>query len=116
MDWPKLHGEIPGMLLRAQTQLEEAVEAFGLAADLEAETRAIYKCEKGKLMLKYKKEGMAVGLIEKVVDGELSIIEMDYEKSKGRKEKCRHLIDAIRERSYNIRHLSRDGEKTIKGA
>ena len=116
MDWPKFHSQLPAALKEAQEAHELAVEGFGIAADLEADARADYQLAKADAIKKLLSNGEKVSVIDKLADGMCAESNRAYLKAKGRKEKISHLIEAIKERSYNLRHMGKDGDARIRGA
>lgn len=104
----------PENLLKAQKLLEANIKAFARMCDIEAEYTRKYR-EKRSLLLKTAREAsIQVSILSEYVKGDCAEEKEKCMKAFARKKKFQYMIEALKERIYSIRHLSRSIEGQIK--
>ena len=104
----------PENLVKAQKLLEGYIKAFAKMSDIEAEYQRKYR-EKRSMLLKTAREAsIQVSILSEYVKGDCAEEKEKCMKAFARKKKYQYMIDAMKERIFSIRHLSRSIEGTIK--
>jgi len=115
-DHAKFYGNVPEHLFNAQKLLEAYTEEFGAMSDIEAEMLRKYRVNRSLCVKKARenKVSIPVTLIGDIVKGETAIDKEEHLKAKSATKKVQYKIEAIKERIYSIRHLSKNIDHQIK--
>jgi hypothetical protein len=104
-DPAKIYAEQEANLRTAQILYEQAIEAYGQAIDLEAEATQNYRLAKLAHLQTAKDEGYPASARAEVAKLKSHAEEAEKIKAEGQKNKCKFLVEAYKERCFNIRHL-----------
>ena len=102
-------------LQKAQIQMEKAIEAYGEACDLRAAAEEAYRKNRATAMIRLKKQGIAVSMLDKLAEGEVADQKAECLKLDGYKEHARMRIEAFKERINSIKWLGRKSEELADG-
>jgi len=97
----------PEDLREAQILLEKAAKAFAMASDQEAELTREYREKKAQCTRENMKSGTPATVTAEIVRGDTASEKAALMKVQGQKKKALLMYDAMKERIYNIRHLSK---------
>ena len=99
--------DIPSKLIEAQRQLEVAINAYGDAADLEAKTEYEYRVAKSATIQILRGEGVQVGVCLDIANGDTAALKQSVMSAEGQKNKCKFLIEGMKERIFTLRYLGK---------
>ena len=102
-----IQSNIEQMLLRACSEHEQAIIAFGEAHDVYADDFVVYRRAKGDVTGRLKQEGEKVGVIKALAEGETVDLKGKMLKSEGQMKKCRMMVDALAERINAIKFIGK---------
>jgi len=102
------YANLPENLLKAEDLLSKYITAFGVAADDVAEKTKEYEKALAQEIESLHKQGMQIGIIPKVAAGHIADKKEELLKSEGCKKMLENRIQSMKERMYNMRHLSKD--------
>ena len=105
-DSATFYANVGNKLLDAQRLLESYIETFHEACIVEAEMHIIYRKNRASSVKHERERGTPATLIADIVKGDVAEDKANYLKATAQKNKVKYYIDAMKERIFNIRHLS----------
>ena len=112
---PAIYASLDEMLIRAQDEFEDTIEAYGKALDINAEDVANYERAKADVIRRLKKEGNAITLISDIAKGEIADIKEVMLKSEAQVKRLKILCDAYIERIQGIKFIGKKGDFAVEG-
>lgn len=103
----QVNAELDNMLLRAQCDLEDVIEAFGEAVDEHAEAEARYRKTRGDTVRRLREEGIAATLIGDIVKGATAELKAESLRAEGLKAKCKLMAAAIELRINSLKFVGK---------
>ena len=110
----QVYANIPQLLYDAQKALETAIEAFGEAGNLEAQTEVAYRKAKAEVIKRLRDEKVPVGLAVELAAGETADLKGASMSAEAQKRKSAFLVDGMRERIYTLRRLGQSVDKNMQ--
>lgn len=112
---PLLNSDMDNALLRAQAELEEAIELFGEAADAYADANAAYDKARGIAYRALREQGKGAGDADIEAKEIICADRGRLDKADGLKKKFQHKIGAITERLQSLKFIARRTDKLADG-
>lgn len=107
MDLPKIHANLDSLILKAQSDLEEALVTYLDICNFYAEDTMKYRKKRSAVIKKLKKEGMPATLIPDVSRGKTAESKKIMMQSESQKKYFEKLIMAIEHRINNYKFIGR---------
>ena len=106
-DQAKFLSEVHNNLVKAQSLLEDSAKVYGEYADQEAEATKEYREAKALAKKNAMSDGIPASATSEIVQGQTASLKAKLMKISGQKRKTLMMYEVMKERLYNIRHLSR---------